>query len=283
MQLTIINGSNDKVFHFRILPKHKKIAMTFIVATLAVCFLSGFAVKEAYTEFEVSNLIEQVNEQNDKLDEIEAQALAETNALTQLVSRIQYDLNMANAMGRSLSNTLNIEADEFDFQPISLTEPILSENIRTLRDRSNATVAQLEVISSLVEEQTQYTASLPEIRGRINSSYGMRRHPVTGEVRAHQGVDIAKPNGSPIYAPAQGMVIFSGWRDDYGNVVEIDHGNGYTTLYAHNSENMSQVGDIVDRNTMIARVGSTGLSTGPHMHVEVRRNGNLVNPIAYVN
>lgn len=117
---------------------------------------------------------------------------------------------------------------------------------------------------------------------RLTSGYGMRRDPFSGQQRFHHGIDLAAPTGTPIRAPKDGTVIFSGWRPGYGNLVEIRHENGMTTRYGHNAENLVRRGDRVAAGMEIARVGSTGRSTGPHVHFEVRREGRSVNPMPFL-
>lgn len=121
---------------------------------------------------------------------------------------------------------------------------------------------------------------LHPVSGPIVSGFGYRRHPILGGVRFHYGVDIAAPYGTPIRAAADGVVVFAGWRRAYGNTVIVDHGNGLATLYAHCSELLVLKGTVVRQGQPIARVGSTGLATGPHLHFEVRRYGEPVNPLA---
>lgn len=115
---------------------------------------------------------------------------------------------------------------------------------------------------------------------RISSRFGSRYHPVLKRRRMHDGLDIPKPYGTPIYPARSGRVLEAGWHDGYGQLVIIKHNNGETTRYGHMSKTMVRVGDMVQRGkTMIGRVGSTGISTGPHLHFEVRdKNGKPVNP-----
>lgn len=117
---------------------------------------------------------------------------------------------------------------------------------------------------------------------RITSAYGWRRHPILRTNRLHTGMDIGAPMGSNVVAADDGKVIESGWRGGYGRVVMINHGNNTVTLYAHLSKSIVGVGDVVKKGQIIANVGSTGWSTGPHLHFEVRKNGDTVNPAGYI-
>lgn len=117
---------------------------------------------------------------------------------------------------------------------------------------------------------------------RITSAYGWRRHPILKKSKLHTGVDIGAPNGTSIRAAEQGVVLEAGWRGAYGRVVIINHGGNTVTLYAHTSKTLVNEGDIVAKGQEIALVGSTGWSTGPHLHFEVRKNGAHVNPMSYL-
>lgn len=117
---------------------------------------------------------------------------------------------------------------------------------------------------------------------RISSEYGMRTHPITGVYKLHSGVDISAPMGANFIAANDGIVTKAGYNSAYGNMVIIDHGGGISTLYAHGSEILVQVGQIVKRGESVLKVGSTGYSTGPHAHFEVRINGVVTNPMPYI-
>ncbi len=148
---------------------------------------------------------------------------------------------------------------------------------------ARAEIARLSSSSS----STVYTGGAfawPSTSTYITSPYGTRTHPVTGKIKTHTGIDIGAAHGTNIYAAADGTVIVSGWNSGgYGNYVVIDHGGGLTTLYAHCSSLLVSSGQKVSRGQVIAKCGSTGMSTGPHVHFEVLKNGAHTNPMAYFN
>jgi murein DD-endopeptidase MepM/ murein hydrolase activator NlpD len=120
------------------------------------------------------------------------------------------------------------------------------------------------------------------VNGTITSRFGVRQHPVFGDMRFHGGIDIGAAHGTTVVAADAGSVIISTYNSSYGNYIVISHGNGMTTLYAHLSTRSVSVGDSVSRGQQIGRVGSTGVSTGPHLHFEVSVNGTRVNPSAHL-
>jgi murein DD-endopeptidase MepM/ murein hydrolase activator NlpD len=130
---------------------------------------------------------------------------------------------------------------------------------------------------SLSSEPDSGLHSMP-VHGVISSHFGMRRHPIYGDDRFHAGIDIAAPVGTKVHPIKDGKVVFSGEQAGYGNVVIIDHGDGLISKYAHNMNNLVQKGDQVDTKTIIAHVGYTGKSTGPHLHLEISDRGGYVDP-----
>src|SRR4030095_10020548 len=119
------------------------------------------------------------------------------------------------------------------------------------------------------------------VEGQHTSSFGLRMHPIEHAERLHSGMDIVAPAGTPIQAAAAGQVVFSGTQAGYGNVVVIQHVEGYATLYAHNTANLVSVGTTVSQGQPIATVGSTGRSTGPHLHFEVHKDGKQLDPALF--
>lgn len=120
------------------------------------------------------------------------------------------------------------------------------------------------------------------VSGQVTSPFGWRTDPITGSPRFHGGLDIAAPSGTPVYAPQTGVVMFSGYYGGYGNVVVLNHGNSLYTIYGHNSQLLVQAGQNVGRGQPISLVGSTGRSTGPHLHFEVHYNQQYINPVTYL-
>lgn len=154
----------------------------------------------------------------------------------------------------------------------------ISEGFKNLRVPAGLNQEQ-KVDKEALKEPVK--SALP-VDGKITSEFGFRTHPIHGDIRFHYGVDIAAPHGSEIYPIGNGNVIFSGQKSGYGNIVIIDHGDGMLSKYAHNELNLVKEGDQVTTDTVIARVGSTGKSTGSHLHFEIVHNGRNVNPLEFV-
>jgi murein DD-endopeptidase MepM/ murein hydrolase activator NlpD len=124
--------------------------------------------------------------------------------------------------------------------------------------------------------------SLTPASGVISSAYGKRTDPIDGSNKFHAGVDIAAPAGTPVRSVAAGRVVFSGFAPGYGNMIEIDHGNGWRTRYGHNANNLVTQGELIEAGQPIALVGHTGRATGDHVHFEVRRDGKAVDPSVFL-
>ena len=143
--------------------------------------------------------------------------------------------------------------------------------------------SQLEVLDSIFLARRAVTQRWPSAAilktGRLSSPFGPRRDPLSGRVAMHEGIDLAAPAGSPIMAMADGIVSFSGRNGGYGQMIELDHGSGYRSRYGHNRENLVSVGSRVRKGEAIASLGSSGKTTGPHVHVELLYNGTPIDPM----
>lgn len=154
-----------------------------------------------------------------------------------------------------------------------------------LRPQIRTQLDEIGQVDKFLATKKSLVADMPEMAplfGKMTSGFGHRRWRRSGHSENHQGVDIAVPRGTPVYAPAEGVVTHAAWKGDYGNMVELDHGTGYTTRFGHLSQMDVEVGDRVMKGQIIGEVGSTGRSTGPHLHYEVRFQGTSVDPIDYL-
>lgn len=163
----------------------------------------------------------------------------------------------------------------------------LGAEISEMTEQAQRRADSLEQMSASMQMGSESSMNLgdllavePVANAKVTSNFGFRRMGGKGEY--HPGIDLAAPTGTPIYATGTGVVVFAGWKNGYGNFVEIDHGNGYVTRYAHASRLLVSVGDRISKNDEIAKVGSTGRSTGPHLHYEVLRDGKRQDPATYL-
>ncbi|HHY91964.1 MAG TPA: peptidoglycan DD-metalloendopeptidase family protein [Firmicutes bacterium] len=147
---------------------------------------------------------------------------------------------------------------------------------------TQARLADLKTRVAQYQHRLEHQPDSWPARGSITSRFGLRRSPFGRSVEFHEGVDISAPYGAPVRAAAAGRVVFAGWKNGYGRFVIIDHGYGFQTAYGHNSKLNVRVGQIVKKGDVIANVGSTGRSTGPHVHYEVIYQGQKRNPLQYL-
>lgn len=222
------------------------------------------------------------------------------DALAIKLGQMQAQLMRLNAVGKRLVKAAGLKADEFNFgqqpgeggpameQPESnLTLQELNKLVAKVSSQLDDRGDQLAVLDSVLSRDYQQRILLPtarpiSTRDWESSDFGWRIDPFTGRKSFHPGIDFAAEIGTPIYAAANGVVVYSGFYPEYGNMVEIDHGNGLTSRYAHTSKVLVKVGDIVLRGQKIALVGSTGRSTGPHLHFEVRYKGVALDPAKFL-
>ena len=203
------------------------------------------------------------------------------------------------ALGKRLTEMAKISKGEFNFdrvppvggreqadggQPASapLLTDMLDRLSRLLADREQQLGALENVILTRELRREAYPQGRPVQEGFVSSFFGSRVDPFTGYTAFHAGVDFAGEAGSRVVAVATGVVIWSGERTGYGNLVELNHGGGYVTRYAHNSANLVKLGDTVQKGQVLALIGTTGHSTGPHLHFEVLRAGSPVDPMAFI-
>ena len=247
---------------------------------------------------EVRGLRAQIGQQQGELADVRAGSQREVNALALKLGELEAQSMRLNALGERLAEMGRLDDGEFDFdqspamggpegdEGAAVLPPTLVGGIDRLGQRFERQEAQLKVLQDLLLDHkvssSQRPSGMPVKTGYISSYFGGRIDPFDGHGAFHRGIDFAAPKGTAIHAVAEGVVTYAGPRSGYGNVVEVDHGNGYVTRYAHASRLLVHEGERVHVGSKIAMVGSTGRSTGAHCHFEVWLNGKVVNPLAYV-
>ena len=242
----------------------------------------------------------ELDSQRLKIEEVTRNAAENMDALALRLGKLQAHIIRLDALGQRLTTMAKLDNGEFDFeQPPAQGGPVAKVD-NAKRMELHDFMKSLQELSSQIEDRSQQLAVLEDMmmtsnlqaevvpagrpinRGWLSSYFGMRTDPFSGRRVHHSGVDFAGKMGSDVVAVAAGVVTYSGRRSGYGNLVEINHGKGYVTRYGHNSENLVKVGDTIKKGQVVSRMGTTGRSTGPHVHFEVLYNGRAVNPKKYI-
>lgn len=298
----------------RALAKTRRIAMTpgqfGVAASLAVAFVLaaggtlGFALGSRHGEptrearAALADLRVELSRQRDEVKNTGEYSRRHLDALASRLADLQARTTRLDALGERLTEVGQLGEGEFDFgasaavggpeEPsgYEMTMADAFASVESLESRLSDQELQLALLSDLIAHSDLVASHTPAGRpvrgGWISSRYGARTDPFTGRQALHTGVDFSGARGSDILAVAGGVVTWAGKRYGYGLMVEIDHGNGYATRYAHNDENLVAVGQRVAGGDVIARMGSTGRSTNPHVHLEVFKAGKRVDPMAFV-
>lgn len=240
-----------------------------------------------------------LSDQKQQIADLKQQLQERVDAMAVRLGAMNAHVIRLDALGKRLTEMADIDNREFDFDsdpptggPESDGEGVSAQipDLTTLIDRLDKRVelrdSQLSALENVILARDLKKQIHPEGRpvnqGFISSYFGEREDPFTGREAYHKGVDFAGSAGEDVVAVAAGVVTWSGERSGYGNLVEINHGDGYVTRYAHNERTLVKVGDTVKRGETIALMGSTGHSTGPHVHFEVLRNGRQVDPLSFI-
>jgi murein DD-endopeptidase MepM/ murein hydrolase activator NlpD len=262
-------------------------------------FRTGVNTEARHQLSEVAVLRTVLQQQQTKIVQARKTAQDNLDALTLRLGRMQAQMLRLDSLGERLVRQAVLDEAEFDFNMppptggphiatslSTITVPdflgMLEELDVTAQDRENKLMALEQIIMNRnLHERIIPSGSAVE-HGLLSSKYGKRIDPFTGKQEHHKGIDISGKEGSSIMAVADGIVTWSGERTGYGRLVEVNHGNGYVTRYGHNKQNLVKAGDMVRKGEVIALMGSTGRSTGPHVHIEVMRDGKQVNPDKYL-
>lgn len=244
----------------------------------------------------ISSIQQEIKLQRQLISQTRFNARADLDALAARLGEIQAHAMRLNALGQKLVTIAKLDRGEFNFEETpGVGGPADESGIQEMDFGSeiDSVIAELEdreqqlsvleniLMDSHMQEEV-FPKGRPIKRGWISSYYGTRTNPFSGKLQFHKGMDFAAKSGSDVLAVAGGVVTWSSKRYGYGNLVEVNHGNGYITRYGHNSKNLVEVGDTVKKGQVVSLMGSTGRSTGPHVHFEVLQNGRQINPQKFV-
>ncbi len=274
-----------------------------IICTVIISLFAALLLSAGYwygkTNAAVNQLAElehDISKQKVLINKARQSAESELDALAARLGSMQANVIRLNALGQRLVKVAKLDSKEFDFKTSpsyggpsekeSVTSIDFANVMANLDKQLSSREEQLDVLEDVIMNRQLRSESKPRGRpiakGWTSSYYGKRTDPFTGKLAMHKGMDFAGKEGSEIIAVASGVVTWSGDRYGYGELIEINHGNGYTTRYGHNAELLVEVGDTVEKGQPISLMGSTGRSTGPHVHFEVLKNDRQVNPSKFV-
>jgi murein DD-endopeptidase MepM/ murein hydrolase activator NlpD len=238
-----------------------------------------------------------VNEQQEQMLRTRSYVRQHLDVLGSQIGSLQAQVSRINAVEMRIAEVAGINLNDFQFEedpPIGGAdvatedseqvdiEKAIAEIEKELSLRESEIAAVDFLLSRNTLESKQTPAGWPVKGGWISSNFGSRMHPMTGKKQFHRGVDIPGKFGADVLAVADGVITRSEKSGHYGWLVKVDHGDNYTTLYSHNSKNLVEVGETVKKGQTIAKIGSTGRSTGPHVHFEVAKNGRNINPVKFL-
>jgi murein DD-endopeptidase MepM/ murein hydrolase activator NlpD len=295
-------ASNEWLQSLVRLPRSVQVTLAAVFVVCAtVMFLLGRGTAPADDALlqSVRALQMEIQVQQGAVDRLAADNRQGVNALAARLAELQAASTRLDALGERLAQMGQLSLDEFDFSapaPVggpeeyeavgSTGEDRLRSAIHDLGEKLRRQSSQLDALQFLMVnrqlEDDLTPSGWPVCRGWISSRYGERSDPFTGERAQHRGLDFAGTRGTQVLSVASGVVIRASRQAAYGNLVEIDHGNGYRTRYAHNEQLMVKPGDHVTAGQVIGLMGDTGRASAPHVHFEVLKNGSIINPSSFV-
>lgn len=301
MQVILLSRSQGAARSFRLDFRVFAVCLAALIVALLTSgiVLGGYVQPYLGDQGAAAQADAQLQQQHATLSEARRDAQRQLDAFGVHIAELQARLNRLDALGERLTELARLDTREFDFSlsvgqggPEELMDsaafapPPFLQTLDELLERLDSREQQLEVLEEVLAERRLSEAGSvsgrPVRQGYLSSPFGRRADPFNGTPRMHRGVDFAAREGSDVIAVAAGIVTWSGRKNGYGTTVEISHADGYKTLYAHNRENLVQVGELVKRGQTIATVGSSGRSTGAHVHFEVIRDGRQVNPYSFI-
>ncbi len=297
MQIIIISPNNTSHRHWQVSPKNLFMFAGFSVLLLMASF---FFINQQFSLSSRSALAV-VTPHIPSRDEPSIAQQKETGLQDYYAKRLgqlQAESIRLTALTEKLAEIAGVDVSEFQLNTVpaqggidengeSLTPELFKIEMSQLTSRFDEQNKQLATIQNLFLTRDSITSAIPQGRpiagGWLSSSYGYRIDPFNGKKTFHSGIDFAAKEGTDVIAVADGIVSYIGERRGYGELIELDHGNGYVTRYAHNEKIIVKTGDRIKKGEAIALLGSTGRSTGPHVHFEVLREGTKIDPYKFVN
>ncbi|MFT6330890.1 MAG: murein DD-endopeptidase MepM/ murein hydrolase activator NlpD [Bermanella sp.] len=288
MSFTILYKGKNHRFVKRI--SARKLLSVTVIASI-VFLISSRSTESVYENHVRVNVIKTGLEQQAKLvDQLKTDTLEQVGGIVNQVAIMQNRINKMELLTATMAENAGLNKEDFtlneEMQTFDASESSLTNQINKMAETLDFKIQQLTALESLmmglnIERQSEL-AGRPVGKGWLSSYYGVRKDPFTGRPAMHKGIDFAGKEGEDVIATGAGVVTWSGSRYGYGNLVEIDHGNGLRTRYGHNAELTVEVGDVVTKGQGIALVGNTGRSTGAHVHYEVLKNGQQVDPLPFI-
>ena len=304
MKIIIVNQSRPDAHAFCL---SNWLLVCCLLCVVTFCFSTGIFFASyiadsqsvvSLSKDEIVNWRSAIEKQGQDISSVKVSTDRELSAIAVQVARLHGRLLRLDALGERIIAIANLDSDEFDFSiPAAQGGEEANEYgsheipafMRTLDDvaiRVGRREQQLEVLEGfLLDKKIRkdvFIEGRPLAKGWISSEFGYRTDPFTGRIVWHKGIDFAGKEGSKVFSVGAGVVTWSGERGGYGELVEISHGKGFVTRYAHNRNTLVKRGQIVEKGQEIACIGNTGRSTGPHVHFEVIKDGRNVNPAHFV-
>jgi murein DD-endopeptidase MepM/ murein hydrolase activator NlpD len=273
------------------------LSLSFIITILCVAAGSGYWWGERHAKVaQLTEFTDKIAAEKALIENTRLTAKSDLDAFAAHIGQVQAHITRLNALGQRLILMSGLDEGEFDFdnapavggpdEPADGTSIDLNDLLATLNEQLDSREQQLSLLEDVILQKEIMKDARPTGRpiskGWISSYFGKRTDPFTGKLEMHKGMDFASKLGSDVKAVASGVVTWAGERYGYGNLVEINHGNGYSTRYGHNNDLMVKVGDSVEKGQLIAHMGSSGRSTGPHVHFEVLLNNVQIDPKRFV-
>jgi murein DD-endopeptidase MepM/ murein hydrolase activator NlpD len=302
MSLTLIYRGKNVSFKTRML-KAQWLSVALVLTLLTIWLVRGAIGHTDDTNHvreQLSVAQKEYSDEKELLIRLKNQTQHQLSALTLKLGEIKGQVNRLDAFASRLAQQSEIPDDEFNFATLAATGGPLTTNAEDVTANAETLFSEMDEMLIKLDGQERKMAVLESIlmnthiedeifisgrpitRGWLSSYFGVRKDPFTGMPATHKGLDFAGEDGGGVVVTGSGVVTWADSRFGYGNLVEVDHGDGIVTRYGHNKALLVSAGDIVTKGQKIALMGSTGRSTGPHVHYEVIKNGKRIDPLPYV-